>query len=162
MAEWLKAADCKSVLVRVRWFESISAHQELSNILKRILLFLFLIKNGFEKEDQKSVRWTVFPTRLDESISAHQELSSILKRILLFLFIIKKQIRKGGLEKRPVDGFPDVACRIHLCPQKNSILKYRYCFYFLFHNFFYKFFYFSLFCIFKEIFFKLFSIYCLQ
>lgn len=27
MAEWLKAADCKSVLVRVRWFESISAHQ---------------------------------------------------------------------------------------------------------------------------------------
>ena len=44
MAEWLKAADCKSVLVRVRWFESISAHQELSSILKRILLFLFLIK----------------------------------------------------------------------------------------------------------------------
>ena len=43
MAEWLKAADCKSVLVRVRWFESISAHQELSSILKRILLFLFLI-----------------------------------------------------------------------------------------------------------------------
>ena len=27
MAEWLKAADCKSVLERVQWFESISAHQ---------------------------------------------------------------------------------------------------------------------------------------
>ena len=26
MAEWLKATDCKSVLVRVRRFESFSAH----------------------------------------------------------------------------------------------------------------------------------------
>ena len=26
MAEWLKAADCKSALVRVRWFESTSSH----------------------------------------------------------------------------------------------------------------------------------------
>ena len=26
MAEWLKATDCKSVLSRVRWFESSSAH----------------------------------------------------------------------------------------------------------------------------------------
>ena len=25
MAEWLKATDCKSVLARVRWFESTSA-----------------------------------------------------------------------------------------------------------------------------------------
>ena len=27
MAEWLKAADCKSVLVRVRRFEPYSAHK---------------------------------------------------------------------------------------------------------------------------------------
>ena len=77
MAEWLNAADCKSVLVRVRWFESISAHQELS---------------------------------------------SILKRILLFLFLIKKWIRKGGLEKRPVDGFPDAARRIPIVSPANSKL----------------------------------------
>ena len=51
--------------------------------------------------------------RIEESCRylrcSHQKLSSILKRILLFLFIIKKWIRKGGLEKRPVDGFPDAA-----------------------------------------------------
>jgi hypothetical protein len=27
MAEWLMAADCKSALLRVRWFESSSLHQ---------------------------------------------------------------------------------------------------------------------------------------
>ena len=31
MAEWLKATDCKSVLARVRWFESTSAQILLSN-----------------------------------------------------------------------------------------------------------------------------------
>lgn len=28
MAEWLMAADCKSALLRVRWFESSPLHQE--------------------------------------------------------------------------------------------------------------------------------------
>ena len=28
VAEWLKAADCKSVLIRVRWFESIPVHHK--------------------------------------------------------------------------------------------------------------------------------------
>ena len=27
VAEWLMAADCKSALLRVRWFESIPLHQ---------------------------------------------------------------------------------------------------------------------------------------
>ena len=31
-------------------------------------------------------------------------------------------IRKGGLEKRPVDGFPDAARRIPLVPPANSKL----------------------------------------
>ncbi len=30
MAEWLKATDCKSVLSRVRRFESFSAHAKLT------------------------------------------------------------------------------------------------------------------------------------
>lgn len=54
--------------------------------------------------------------RIEESCRylrcSHQKLSSILKRILLFLFIIKKWIRKGGSEKRPVDGFPDAARQV--------------------------------------------------
>jgi hypothetical protein len=28
VAEWLMAADCKSALLRVRWFESSPLHQE--------------------------------------------------------------------------------------------------------------------------------------
>ena len=30
VAEWLMAADCKSALLRVRWFESSPLHQEIA------------------------------------------------------------------------------------------------------------------------------------
>ena len=43
MAEWLKAADCKSVLIRVRWFESIPAHQKVE-ILTDFGFFYFYSK----------------------------------------------------------------------------------------------------------------------
>ena len=33
MAEWLKAADCKSVLIRVRRFESFPAHHKIQEIV---------------------------------------------------------------------------------------------------------------------------------
>ena len=48
MAEWLKAADCKSVLVRVRWFESISAHQK-NSILKYRYCFLFAFWSNLKR-----------------------------------------------------------------------------------------------------------------
>ncbi len=36
MAEWLKATDCKSVLARVRWFESTSAQTFIKRIVTRL------------------------------------------------------------------------------------------------------------------------------
>ena len=43
MAEWLKAADCKSAHVSVRRFESFSAHQFLEKELRDVVaLFLLL------------------------------------------------------------------------------------------------------------------------
>ena len=42
MAEWLKATDCKSVLERVRWFESTPAHH-----FKRLLLRSFFVRYRF-------------------------------------------------------------------------------------------------------------------
>ena len=33
VAEWLMAADCKSALLRVRWFESSPLHQRKMRIL---------------------------------------------------------------------------------------------------------------------------------
>ena len=35
VAEWLKAADCKSALFGVRWFESILSHQIYWGVAKR-------------------------------------------------------------------------------------------------------------------------------
>jgi hypothetical protein len=35
MAEWLKATDCKSVLSRVRRFETYSAHSSFTKRLRR-------------------------------------------------------------------------------------------------------------------------------
>ena len=37
MAEWLKAADCKSAHVSVRWFESNPAHQLSEKELREIV-----------------------------------------------------------------------------------------------------------------------------
>ncbi len=35
VAEWLMAADCKSALLRVRWFESSPLHQGLQGVMGR-------------------------------------------------------------------------------------------------------------------------------
>ena len=45
MAEWLKAADCKSVLIWVRRFESFPAHQDKfsSNFLEVLIQLNFKI-----------------------------------------------------------------------------------------------------------------------
>lgn len=49
-----------------------------------------------------------------ESTHRYHKQSYNLK-VIVFLFYIKNLmwIRKGGIEKRPVDGFPDAARRIH-------------------------------------------------
>ena len=39
--EWLKGADCKSVGLRLRWFESIPLHHKISNKSVRLERFLF-------------------------------------------------------------------------------------------------------------------------
>ena len=44
MAEWLMATDCKSVLLRVRGFESFSSHQLL---IMKLCLLSFLIYSFF-------------------------------------------------------------------------------------------------------------------
>ena len=36
MAEWLMAADCKSALLRVRWFESSSLHQAMQFVFRYV------------------------------------------------------------------------------------------------------------------------------
>ena len=51
MAEWLKAADCKSVLLRVRWFESLPVHQKAVTRNGYCSFFIFVKQNGFEKRE---------------------------------------------------------------------------------------------------------------
>ena len=41
VAEWLMAADCKSALLRVRWFESSPLHQRRICFVERELLMVF-------------------------------------------------------------------------------------------------------------------------
>ena len=47
MAERLKAADCKSVLERVRWFESIPAHHKNLVVIVLQGFYFYKILKGF-------------------------------------------------------------------------------------------------------------------
>ena len=62
--EWLKGADCKSVGLRLRWFESIPLHHKISNKSVRLERFLFerVQLNGraeaFQAYDEGSIPFT--------------------------------------------------------------------------------------------------------
>ena len=53
MAEWLKAADCKSALSGVRGFESLPAHKTKLKALDVSRAFSFYGREGFEGYFQK-------------------------------------------------------------------------------------------------------------
>ena len=120
--------------VSTTWgFKSLHPHQNEILIYSWYLFLLPLrIFVGLEKEDQKNVRWTVFPTRLVKSLHPHQN------EILIYswyLFLLPLRIFVG-LEKEDQKNvrwtvFPTRLVK-SLHPHQNEILIYsQYLFLFL-------------------------------
>ena len=53
------------------------------------LRFYFFINGGLEKEEKKSVRWTLFPTRLGESHQWYQNVYKLKKCVIILPYLVR-------------------------------------------------------------------------